>query len=246
MAFLFPSLYSSSQYERIFKGSTYLVLVQANVYFFAICTLLTGCVGQRTIYPLAPWERTFGIQAGGPFIALNKSTVPVPFSAIYFAQGLKKASSIQFGLHPTAILFGTLYADAGIQKSFVFSNGLLPGINASLLLNTMATASLSRFRFYPQSDIACWWSDKGRNRLLYIGVTHWFDPYFHQVQFTPSYQLWRPAFWIGVQHRRKQWDFTMEVKWLAPGEINRFSAVKYIGVSDQGAVGIYFSTQYRF
>ncbi len=220
--------------------------MQVNVYFFTFCAILCGCVGQRTIYPLAPGEKSVGVQAGGPLVYLNESTVPIPFSAVYFAQGLRDATSLQFGIHPTAILYGTIYGDASIQKSFVFSNGLLPGVNASLQVNAMSTAALTKFRFYPQSDISCWWSDKARSRFIYIGITHWFDAYFRQVQYTPSYQLWRPALWIGGQYRQNAWDFSLEVKWLAPGEINRFSAVKYTGPSDMGAIGIYFSTQYRF
>lgn len=216
------------------------------VRFILALILLSSCVGQRHIHPLIEDERAIGLQVGGPLIHLNDLTLPIPFSALYVAQGLKNGWMADIGIQTTALLYQTIYLDPGAQKTWIFPQGIRPGLNTGLRMNTMTDISLNRWRFYPQADLHLWWSNASYRNIGYIGMTHWFDPHPDQLRERSTYRFWRPAFYLGYQIRKTDWDFSLESKWIAPGIDNRFSSVEYQSPDHRGAFGFFLSIQYRF
>ncbi|MCB9311835.1 MAG: hypothetical protein H6568_03640 [Lewinellaceae bacterium] len=205
-----------------------------------------GCVGQRQIYPLPKGEHAVGVQAGGPLIRLNQTTLPIPLSAVYGAVGLGKGLLVDGGIHTTALLYQTIFIDPGVQKTWNFPNGLRPGLNTGLRLNTLTDLGARDWRFYPLVDVNLWWRSAKDHHIGFVGLNHWFDPHVRQIKEGITYRLWRPALYTGYQHRREDWDFSLEAQWLAPGTDNRFTEVDYRSIGDQGALGIYLTIQYRF
>lgn len=207
---------------------------------------LLGCVGQRQIYPLPRGERAIGFQAGGPLIRLDQTTLPMPLSAIYAAGGLGKGLLVDGGIHTTALLYQSLFIDPGVQKTWNFPNGIRPGLNTAFRLNTLTDLQARDWRFYPLVDVNLWWRSAKDRHIGFIGMNHWFDPHASQIREGIAYRLWRPGLYSGYQHRRNDWDFSLEAQWLAPGIDNRFTDVEYSSIGDQGAMGIYLTVQYRF
>ncbi|MBK7343115.1 MAG: hypothetical protein IPJ06_08485 [Saprospiraceae bacterium] len=228
-----------------FANIPYLDLMRYGQFLLA-AFLFTSCVGQRHIHPLIKDETAIGLQAGGPLIKSSDRTFPIPFSALYVTHGLDNGWMADIGLHTTALLYKTIYLDPGGQKTWIFPQGIRPGLNTGIRLNTMTDLSVNRWRFYPQADLHLWWSARQSRRVGYVGMTHWFDPHTDPTQHQSTYQFWRPAFYLGYQIRKTDWDFSLESKWLAPGNDNRMNALEYTASGDAGALGFYLTIQYRF
>ncbi len=210
-----------------------------------LVAVLTACAPARFVQPLQPGERAVVFNVGGPLVGFAGTTIPMPLSAVTGGFGVREDLTAFGSLHTTALLFGTVQAEAGVVKSFAQPNGWIPGLSVSPVANLAVDVREGNPKLWPQLDLHAYWSP-GDRHLLYTGVSNWFELAGTRAHGEEQPTRWIASPQIGYTFTRGRWDYTAEIKYLAPQIGNRDVAVDYVSPGERGAIGTYLGIARRF
>lgn len=208
-------------------------------YLFLVL-LIFSCSPTRIVRPLKKKEKVLSANFGGPLIGFSGATIPIPFTAVTYAQGLNEHTTAFGSLHSTAILFGNFQTDIGLCQQLWKSDSLRIGISCNPVFNILFDKWEKNFRFWPQIDFNFYYECKPGKNFVYLGALNWFELSGYRAHHQLQKKNWLPGIQAGYTHLFKNWSFTFECKWIAPGRENKPNVIDYKGFSGNGATGVYF------
>ncbi len=212
-------------------------------------TFLVSCSASRFVEPVEKGKLAGGVNLGGPLIDFGSAPIPVPLSSLEAGYGLKDNLTIYGGLHTTAMLFGNLQMDLGATYQVLKQNRYIPNISVSPSLNTIWDISDKKIKSWPVLDLNCYWNYGAKKNYFYIGINNYFElsgtRTLDQKQQYPV--LLNPQIGHVLKGKDRKWEFTAEIKFLAPYIQNTYSFVPYKSLTGQhGATGIYLGYRRYF
>lgn len=223
-------------------GPGYLVLIS--------CLVLGSCAPSRFVRPLKENEKALSFNTGGPLINFAGTTIPMPMSALTFGKALNDKQTGFASLHTTALLFGTFQAEIGYLKEFYTADSLSKYI-PSLSFTTVANFAIDKWewkgKFWPELDVNAYWNYGKKGNFVYCGCAAWYESAstkaFDEKQ--QYHYIFNPQ--LGHTFCSASWNYTIEMKYLAPNISNQDLVVDYAKMfGKKGAVGIYLSVTKRF
>jgi hypothetical protein len=218
--------------------------VQA-IFLLALQVLFFACSPTRLVKPLAKGEQAIGANLGGPLIQFAGAPIPIPYTSAFYAKGLNNKTSVFGSVHLTALAFGVFQTDIGICQQVYHSSKMDWGIGVNPALNIAIDRWEWNTKIWPQLDINVY-KNWGTKRMLYLGVNNWFEPSAKRAHNETQAKHWYLNPHIGFMYNRGKYSYGVETKWVAPGVTNVPNVVDYIGVNQQGALGVYFQFLRKF
>ncbi len=214
--------------------------------FFSIL-LIFACAPTRFVEPLRKHERAVSANFGGPIIHFSGIVIPLPLSAINYGYGVDSNSTIFTSIHTTALAFGIFQNEWGINHQVLTQQSLRPAVSCNLVANTAIDKWEKQFKFWPQVDINTYWHLKNQHRLIYTGISNWFE----LSKYRAHHEL-QPTHWIfnlqvGYRYTHDRWTYFIESKILAPTVSNQDLVVDFLKPWGQkGSTGIYLGILKKF
>ncbi len=205
-----------------------------------------SCAPARYVRPLEKGQSKVSATFGGPLINYSGTTIPAPLLGFAAGHGFKDGLTGFAGLHATSLAFGVLHVDAGVVKGLLKPNGWIPGVSASPVANMMFDKWEHKFSFFPQADINAYWNYGKKKHYCYLGLANWFDLHSTRAEGEPQTKHWLPVVQVGNTLAAKKWEYTLELKYIAPNYSNRDIVVPYISAGNTGAIGIYIGVTRKF
>ena len=207
----------------------------------------TACNTTRIVKPLAKKEVAVGIDVGGPIIDLFDTKIPVPFSSITAAYGIDSTLTAFAGVHITSAVFGTIHWDLGVVGEIIHpQKGYIPGLSIGPSVQMMTDVFQGNFRLYPVVDVNLYWQYLPKHQhYFYLNWGSWFD-FWQRAHGQPNTKIYYPSFSLGHTFENKKMRYTLEAKYMAPGEQSGGTPVVFNGVAGQGAWGVYISIFRKF
>jgi hypothetical protein len=225
-----------------------MILKTRYLHFAFICTtlLFVACAPSRVVRPLEKGQKQVNAHLGGPLIGFAGTTIPIPFTSLTYAQGLRKNTTVYGSVHTTSLMFGVFQTDIGACQNLYYNDSLKLGFSASPALNLAFDKWEKNFRCWPQLDVNAYWELKAKKSFVYAGVENWFElsSYKAHQQKQQTHVLINPQ--IGFTYCRTKWNYNTELKYLAPGKVNTPNIVDYKGIGGKGAIGFYLSVSRKF
>jgi hypothetical protein len=213
---------------------------------FAILIIFGSCAPARYVKPLAKGQTVATASFGGPLIHLSKITFPMPLTSVAVGHGFKDDLTGFAGLHITSLAFGVFQTDLGIVKGLVTQKGWRPGVSVSPVVNLMFDKWQQKFSFFPQLDAHAYWNYKKKPHYAYVGMSNWFDLHTTRAEGEPQKTHWVPVLELGNTLVRRKWDYTLEIKYLAPNYSRKRLVVDYQGLGQNGSFGVYIGVTRKF
>lgn len=215
---------------------------------FLSFVVFQSCMPTRMIKPLKKGEKAVGAHFGGPMINFAGAPIPVPFTSITGATGIKDDFTAFGSIHTTSALFGVAQVDLGVLKQIYQSQDSTFGITVTPQVNMAIDRWEGNFKLWPVLDINAYWHyKKGNNNFAYTGVTNWFELARLRAHGEKQPNLWLPAINFGHQFTRSKMDYFVETKVIAPFNRNDENVVGYLPVFGQkGVLGVYFGFRKKF
>ena len=212
------------------------------------CVIFQSCMPTRMVKPLKKGEKSIGAHFGGPMINFAGAPIPVPFTSITGATGIKDDLTAYGSLHTTSAIFGVAQVDLGILRQLYQSKDSTFGITTSPQLNLAIDRWEGNFRAWPVLDINAYWHYKnGNQNFAYTGLTNWFELAGKRAHGENRSNFWLPAFNLGHQFTRTKMDYFFETKLMAPFNRNDETVVDYVKLTGQkGVFGVYFGLRKKF
>ncbi len=206
-----------------------------------------SCAPTRFVEPLAKKESAVSANFGGPLIHFSGMVIPIPFSALTYGYGLDSNNTVFASVHTTAMTFGTIQNEWGIDHRFLKQNKWRPALSTNLVANTGIDVWEGNFKFWPQLDINAYWHLKKQNRLVYFGLGNWFELASTKAHGEKQTVHWIPSPHLGYRYTHGKWTYFIEGKMLAPMQSNQRIVVDYVKPwGEHGASGIYLGIQKHF
>lgn len=215
--------------------------------YFVFCLIyISSCAPSHFVKPLAKGQRAVNASLGGPMIKFAGAKMPIPFTSITSAYGLTESLTVYGNLHPTALVFGVFQAELGLSKKVYYNDNLNFGISVSPAVNLAFDIWQYNFKIWPRMDLNTYREFNNKKNFLYLGADNWFEtsrtngygePQIHHWVFNPH---------LGHTFVRPKWNYTLELKFLAPGILRYPNAVDYVGFGNKGAIGAYMSVTRSF
>lgn len=216
-----------------------LVLFLSTITFFA-------CNTSRVITPLNKKEIQVGANLGGTAIKMGELPVFIPLSSVYAAYGCTDKVSAFGSIHTTALLFGVLQTDVGLNYLIKKPKKFIPGISVSPVLNLMVDGWEWKFSFLPQADINLFWQYKNKPHAVYLSSQNWFELRAKRAHNEPQPNIVLPSVALGHQWVKAKYNYQVELKYIGFNQSNQNLVVSYISPSANGALGVYFSMCKKF
>lgn len=215
----------------------------ALVYF---CTF-TACSTTRIVKPLQAKEIMVSADFGGPLIGFGGATIPLPFSSITGAYGIDSNWTAFVGVHATAAMYGTGQIDLGaIYRLYQSKKQYIPSISTALSTHLLLDGFEGSFRAYPVVDVNLYWQYlKSGNNYIYFNWSSWFD-FWQRANGEPNAKAYRPSFGLGHTFENAKMRYTIEAKYMLPGERSDLSPVNYVGINGRGGIGVYIGVSRKF
>lgn len=221
--------------------------------------LETACAPSRYVKPLEHKQHAVSGSFGGPMATIpGVATIPIPFTSLGYGYGLKPKTTVYANWYTTAAVFGVVQLDAGVTQGLWKNETATMGVSISPSVNFYTDVFEHNTRLYPQLDANYYYdywhkskeSSKGKEKLktnsFYVGFSNWFDlkstkahsqPQTNRVIFSPQF---------GHTFERNKWNYTLEVKLLAPYKSNQDIVMDYVSpFGNRGAMGLYFGITYK-
>ncbi len=208
--------------------------------------LSTGCAPARFVKPLDKGENALTFAGGGPLIAYKGSTIPIPLSSVTLGHGFRSSLTGFVGLHTTSLAFGVTQWEFGAVKRLVSQHGWLPGISVTPTLNIMYDKWTHQSSWFPQLDAHVYWRYSKLPNYTYVGMSNWFEPRHYKAEGEVQQVHWVPAIDLGHTFMRHAWDYTLEIKYIAPSYSNKNIVVDYASPGSNGAIGLYVGITKKF
>lgn len=209
--------------------------------------LLGSCAPSRFVEPLQKKELAVGANLGGPLIKYGSATIPVPLTAIEVGYGLDTNLTVHGGLHTTALFFGDFQVDAGVTYKLLNQKRYIPNVSTNVGFNFIGSPSYKVAKFWPILDLNAYWNYGKRKNYFYTGINNMFELSKTMANDQPQKQRWllNPQLGHVLKSKSGQFQFTTEIKFLAPNQENTYSFLPYNSFTgNQGATGIYLGFRY--
>lgn len=212
-----------------------------------VILLISSCAPTRFVEPLEKHESAVSANLGGPMIHFSGLVIPLPLSAITYGYGLDSNRTIFASAHTTALAFGVFQNEWGINQLVLKQQRLRPAVSCNLVANTAIDKWKKQFKFWPQVDINTYWHLKNQHRLIYTGISNWFElsKYRAHNELQPTHWIFNMQ--VGYRYTHNQWTYFVESKILAPTVSNQDLVVDYLKPWGQkGTAGIYLGILKKF
>lgn len=208
--------------------------------------LLNACAPTRIVKPLEKGQKDVSFSLGGPLIGFAGTTIPIPYTSVCYANGVKDNLTAFGSLHLTSLAYGVFQTDLGVVTELKKQDGFVPGISIVPAANLMFDKWEKKFSFYPALDYNFYWNYKQKENYFYIGGTNWFELRGTRAHGEVQENRFIPSFQVGHTFKRPKMTYTIEMKYINPFVGNNDIIVDYRSFGDKGAVGIYFGISKRF
>jgi hypothetical protein len=218
------------------------------LYFVLTSGFLMSCSASRFVEPIEKDELAAGINFGGPMIDYGSTVIPIPLSSLEVGYGLKEKLTLFGGLHLTSMAFGNLQMDLGATYQFLDQDRFVPNLSISPSLNTIWVPNNS-FKVWPVIDINAYWHYGKKKSYIYAGINNYFElsgtKALEQPEGMPL--IFSPQIGHVLKGKDRKWEFTAELKLIAPYARNSYSFVPYNGIlGENGSTGIYLGYRRYF
>jgi hypothetical protein len=203
-----------------------------------------SCAPTRHIIPLHEGESQISAAFGGPLITYSDMVIPVPLISVDYGYGFDTNITLFGGAHITSALFGVIQADLGMRYGLIESNAWQPGVTLGASLNPMIDVWEGNAKIWPEVMAAARWKVGDNNP--YVALSSWLELASTRAHDQKQEVHFMPSISIGDIYQSTNWDYALEARWIAPGLSNKGIIVDYHGISDNGAIGLYFSVGRRF
>ncbi len=220
-----------------------------SIFFIVLGLMIGSCNATRFIEPIEKGDLAIGIHSGGPLIEFGGTPIPVPLSSLEVGYGLKENTTVFGGLHTTALLFGNFQMDIGSTFKVLSQKKYTPNISVSPAINTIWDITDKKAKIWPILDLNCYWHYGERKNYFYVGLNNYFElssrKALGQRQEYPI--LFSPQIGHILKGKDHKWEFTAEIKFLAPYIQSTYSFVPYTGLTrEHGATGVYLGYRRYF
>ena len=213
---------------------------------FLSLALTFSCTPTRYVKPLQKKEIAVSAHLGGPFIGFAGAIIPVPFTSVGAAYGLRENVTVYSNFHVTSALFGTIQWDMGGLYAPLKPDKWKPGLSFSFTGNFAVDKWEGNFKFWPQLDINAYWEySKKRGSFVYTGLSNWFETALQSAHGEKQRLHWIPALQVGHTFQWTKWDFNTEFKY-AGLNVRSDVVVDYKSFGKYGAPAIYLGVTRRF
>lgn len=211
-----------------------------------LVNLFQNCAPSRFVKPLAKKQHAASFSFGGPIIKFSGAPIPIPFTTLAYGYGATNNITAYGSLHTTSLLFGNLQSDLGTTiKIFEKENKF--GISASpaiqIAYNLRNTTGL---RLWPTADINTYYHFNEKPSYLYGGANAWFEFSKYKAHEQKQERHVIPNLHLGYMIVKTKWQHQFEFSYLGIGIPNTPGVVEYIGISNKGALGFYYSLIRKF
>lgn len=225
---------------------------------FSFATIvLFSCAPSRFIKPLEYKKHAITGSFGGALAYVpGLSVIPVPNTSLGYGYGLQPELTVFGNWYTTAAVFGNIQLDAGFSYRIWKNNKM--GVTVGPSINFIMDVFEKNTTIWPQLDAnyyCDYWkrttknksgTEKNKSNYFYVGFSNWFD-----LQETKAHDLkqnnrivFNPQF--GHTFERGKWNYTLEVKFLAPYASNEKIVVDYLSLfGNKGALGSFFGITYK-
>lgn len=207
---------------------------------------IIGCSPVRMVKPLQKKQQIVGGSFGGPLINFAGAPMPIPFTSLFYAKGISNNVSVIGGLNTTSLLFGNIHLDASscinlLYKENKYGISLNPGVQSIYHIKDSKS-----FGLWPTLDVNGYFHFKNKQSFLYTGVNSWVELKSQKAHSEKVTAPVLPNFQIGYQLVNTKWNHQFELKYLGIGRSNQPNVVDYIGLSGQGALGLFYGLHFKF
>ena len=212
-----------------------------------LCTLiLSGCASSRIVQPLnqGQWQAT--ISTGGPIIKGEDSTLPLGLSSFSAAYGATQHTTVFVGMGLSTEVHDLHHFDAGITHELLTPFDYQPGITVTPQLNVFRDKAGKDTLFYPQFDINAYWLSDYRHDFYYVGMSNWIELNSKKAHQQKQTDHWIPSIHAGYTLQERNYGLNLELKYIAPNKNNQNQLIDYVGIKNQGVLGVYLSVSRKF
>ena len=180
-------------------------------------------------------------------IGFAGATIPLPFSSVVGAYGIDSNLTAFSALHLTALGYGTVQLELGaVYRVYQSKKQYLPSVSAGLSTQLLLATTDGAFRAYPVVDVNLYWQYlKSRNNYAYINWSSWFD-FWNKAHGQPNDNMYLPSFGVGHTFENAKMRYTIEGKYMLPGQDNGGTPVDYRGIDGKGSFGVYIGISRKF
>ncbi len=213
--------------------------------------LLGSCAPSRLVEPLQRNENSVTVSMGGPVFKNLGAPIPMPLSSISYGRGLTKKISSIASIHITSAIYQNLHFElgglVGIRSYQKYTNKYLPGVSATVLLNSASSLRGGISKVWPQIDVNAYWKVWAREDLFYVGISNWFELQNLRAHGEPQPNPWLLSPQIGYNYGFGRYSANLEVKFIAPNIRNDQLAIEYFSATGKtGALGVYLGVSRKF
>lgn len=207
-----------------------------------------SCSASRFVEPIEQGKVAAGINFGGPVIDYGGMPIPIPLSSLEAGYGWKENLTVYGGIHLTSMAFGNVQFDLGGTYKVLNQNNLIPNVSISPSFNTLWVPK-SSFKIWPVLDANAYWNYGKKNSYVYVGINNYFElsgtKALDQPQGMPL--VLSPQIGHVLKGKDRKWEFTTEIKFIAPYARTSYTFVPYVGLTGEyGATGIYLGYRRYF
>lgn len=210
---------------------------------------LQSCAHSRFVEPLDKGELSVGGDFGGPIIDYSGTPIPIPLTSVEVGYGVDTHLTAYGGLHTTALIFNNFQMDAGVTYQFIEQNKYVPNVSVSPGFNYVHDFNDKINKFWPVLDVNAFWNYGQRKNYFYLGFNNMFELSKTMANGQEQIQpwVWSPQIGHTLKSKSEHWQFTSEIKFLAPNQSNAYAFVPYTSLTgSHGATGVYLGLRYIF
>ncbi len=214
--------------------------------YIFIFSIATSCAPSRFVKPLGNDEQAVNLSLGGPVISYSDVPIPMPFLTATYGYGIDSTLTGFGALNLTSLFYGNVQAELGITKQLWAQKGNRPGVSISPVANIIYRNKDAK-KFFPQIDINAFWEYNQKRNFFYVGLSNWFELSGKRAFDQEQEKHWLVSPMLGQTFVRRKWNYTAEIKIIAPDVENNTSPVEYkTPLGKKGALGIYFGITRKF
>ncbi|HCQ29028.1 MAG TPA: hypothetical protein DIU39_02005 [Flavobacteriales bacterium] len=209
---------------------------------------LDSCAPSRYVKPLEKGEKNIGFTFGGEMIEYGSGTIPLPLTSVVGGFGIDTGLTLFTGLHTTSLYFNNLQLDIGCTKNVYASKNGKTNISVSPVINFITDFDSPTTRLWPQLDINAYRFFGKKNHYAYLGISNWFELANKRANDQPIAQHWIFNPQMGtVFNLKNHWQFTAEIKLLAPNQENTYSFIPWKSMlGNYGATAVFIGISKTF
>lgn len=215
--------------------------------FLLTIILLTSCAQSRFVEPLKEGELSVGAGFGGSVIEFSGAPIPLPLTSVEVGYGLDSNITLHGGWHTTAAFFGNFQMDFGSTFKVLTQKKFRPNISISPAINFIYNFDAKSARIWPILDANAYWNYGNRSNYFYLGFNNYFELLRAKAddQAQGHHWIFNPQIGHVIKGKNKPWQFSIEMKILAPYVDNSTAFIPYKSILGKwGATGIFLGFRY--